>query len=322
MSTFRFSALDTWFFRESRPMETIGGSELASVFPPPPRTLLGAIRTAIGDNSGVDWKTFNKSHLLGNLIGFGDDLGPLKLSGPWLSWKGERLYPVPMFLLRKGDDFARMRIGDAAESSLGRVRLPEISQGRQGFKPMERTWINKIGLERLLAGQCVDKDHLFPAKRMFEEEARLGIARDNTTRIADDGLLYQTRHIRPKSDLAIEADIVLAQDSPTLRDWSGSVAKGAWRKSARSTVRDLSKSRSPWIKPGASFCCCSHRHALAKANAAGCHLASNLLMSMANGSGKAKSAIFKRRCTRPFSARHSVRADGTWPTTALAQFRA
>ncbi|WP_308874022.1 hypothetical protein [Thiothrix subterranea] len=29
----RFKALDTWFFRESRPMESVGGSELLSAFP-------------------------------------------------------------------------------------------------------------------------------------------------------------------------------------------------------------------------------------------------------------------------------------------------
>ena len=45
----RFTPLDTWFFRESRPHGSIGSSELGSVFPPPVRTLLGALRTLIGD---------------------------------------------------------------------------------------------------------------------------------------------------------------------------------------------------------------------------------------------------------------------------------
>jgi CRISPR-associated protein Cmr3 len=51
----RFSALDTLFFKESRPIESVGGSQLSSVFPPPARTLIGAIRTAIGEANSVDW---------------------------------------------------------------------------------------------------------------------------------------------------------------------------------------------------------------------------------------------------------------------------
>ena len=57
--TLRLTAFDTLFFRESRPFDAIGGSELASVFPPPPRTVLGAVRSAIGDALGADWKQFH-----------------------------------------------------------------------------------------------------------------------------------------------------------------------------------------------------------------------------------------------------------------------
>ena len=56
--------LDTWFFREARPHGSVGNSELGSQFPPPVRTLLGALRTAIGDAwfarhvaTGAAWPT-------------------------------------------------------------------------------------------------------------------------------------------------------------------------------------------------------------------------------------------------------------------------
>ncbi|QLQ32192.1 MAG: hypothetical protein HZT40_12035 [Candidatus Thiothrix singaporensis] len=54
--TWRFKALDTWFFRESRPMESIGGSELLSAFPPSPRTLSGAVRSVVGEHKQADWQ--------------------------------------------------------------------------------------------------------------------------------------------------------------------------------------------------------------------------------------------------------------------------
>ncbi|MEM7018048.1 MAG: hypothetical protein AAF512_12010, partial [Pseudomonadota bacterium] len=34
-----FAPIDSWFFRESRPHGSIGGSELDSLFPPPARTI-------------------------------------------------------------------------------------------------------------------------------------------------------------------------------------------------------------------------------------------------------------------------------------------
>ena len=66
-----FTPLDTWFFRESRPHGSIGSSELGSVFPPPVRTLLGALRTLIGDTwlqrNSKSWRQFEELSDLRNL---------------------------------------------------------------------------------------------------------------------------------------------------------------------------------------------------------------------------------------------------------------
>src|SRR3990167_7397932 len=137
-STLSFQALDTLFFRESRPFEAIGGSELSSLFPPPPRTLMGAVRTAIGDALGADWNLFGDAkenytlpdgRKLYDLIGYGDKLGGLSLHGIWLTLNGERLYPAPLFLLQHGEEYKRLKIGEAkkgASNNLGNTRLPEL----------------------------------------------------------------------------------------------------------------------------------------------------------------------------------------------------
>ena len=215
-------------------MESIGGAELTSVFPPPPCTLLGAVRSAIGDAYGVDWhefKTQAKNHPLFTKIGFGDDLGPLSLSGPWVCYDGkdskdgncqyQRLYPIPLFLLAKSEsegenkkpDFIRLRIGDAVQTYLGRVRLPELPGDTHGYKPLEQAWITKEGLEAVLAGNTPEPGTIHYAKDLFERETRLGIALDHTSHTVQDGLLYQTKHVRPKPCLAIEADISFATDT-------------------------------------------------------------------------------------------------------------
>ena len=80
-----FEPLDTWFFREARPHGSVGNSELGSQFPPPVRTLLGALRTAIGDawfaRHGGDWRGLADDSALQAHIGLGDDLGPLRAVG-------------------------------------------------------------------------------------------------------------------------------------------------------------------------------------------------------------------------------------------------
>ena len=216
-TTLRFTALDTLFFRESRSFETIGGSELASLFPPPPRTVAGAIRSVIGDAIGADWHAFHKNldgYTVGDiklrdLIGYGDDLGQLCMEGLWISEKGERLYPAPFYLLRKDAVFQRLHIGDSEQTSLGRVRLPQLPSGCEGFKPLENAWLTSTGLENVLADVLPGQGELREKKHLYTEESRLGIARDNSRRTVTTGLLYQSRHIRPmrKVDLAIETDI-------------------------------------------------------------------------------------------------------------------
>ncbi|MFZ1389067.1 MAG: type III-B CRISPR module-associated protein Cmr3 [Thiolinea sp.] len=222
VTTLRLTAFDTLFFRESRPFESIGGSELASVFPPPPRTVLGAIRAAIGDAMGVNWQRFNdknspENQSVRDVIGYGDDLGKLSLNGIWLSrlkdGKHERLYPAPLYLLRKKEgesaaEFERLRIGKPTRTHLGNVRLPALPADKFGFKPLENHWVTASGLNKILADESdLTKDELISSKELFERETRLGIARDNETRIVQEGLLYQSSHVRPKSELSLEVEL-------------------------------------------------------------------------------------------------------------------
>lgn len=211
-STLSFQALDTLFFRESRPFEAIGGSELSSLFPPPPRTLMGAVRTAIGDALGADWETFKTSSGkdLKAFIGDATGYSPLALTGLWLSHDGKRLYPTPLFLLQHGEEYKRLRIGEAktgASNNLGNTRLPELPDKVASGQPLENTWLTAEGLDAVLRGNVPAKEQIYSAGMLFEREPRLGIARNNDTRTVIDGLLYQSEHVRPKNNLTIEADI-------------------------------------------------------------------------------------------------------------------
>lgn len=207
----RFSAWDTWFFRESRPMESVGGAQLQSVFPPPARTLIGTIRTAIGQAHGVDWHNYphQPEHQgLRELMGGSDDLGRLSFSGPHLIKDGQRLYPAPLLLLKAAQldsqgnahpVFTRLAPSDQlTHCDLGKVALPRKQNAAlQGAKPLEHTWLTAAGLLAVLSGQAPTEPDCTDASSLYHAEERLGIGRVNATRTTEDGLLYQTEHIRP-----------------------------------------------------------------------------------------------------------------------------
>lgn len=214
--TCRFAAMDTLFFRESRPMESIGGSELGSVFPPPVRTLAGAIRASVADHH-ADFETGQlKDHpILRPLIGYGDELGSLRFQGPWVVCGGERLYPAPLNLA--GDftggtlrEVVCLQPGKPQACDLGeRVCLPELPTdwGGRKARPLENYWVTAQTLTQLLAGELPKLEAFIPAAALYQDEARLGIARDNANRTVQKSKLYQTRHIRPREQVSFELDV-------------------------------------------------------------------------------------------------------------------
>ncbi len=200
----RFESLDSWFFREARAFDTSGSHELISLFPPSARTVAGAVRTLIGETQGVDWEQFAQAGECADLkrwIGVGDDLGALKIVGPYPLWKKERWYPAPLHLLGIGGNYVRLQLGEPVECDLGNLRLPTLSAALPGAKPLNEIWLNGDDLQRVLRGEYPEQPISLTA--FYNEEPRVGLARNNTQRTAADGLLYQTRHIRPRPELAI-----------------------------------------------------------------------------------------------------------------------
>jgi len=205
--TLQLQAYDTWFFRESRPHDAVGASELSSLFPPPVRTLAGALRTFLGDQVDIDWQTlqckdgdFDFQQSLGNA----EHLGQLQLNGPWIHYKSQRLYPAPLYLMQKEQSIRRLIAGIPVRCDLGTVRLPVLPEGSQGYKNLEQHWLTAADMVKCLNGEAPDVKNIIRADDLFSHEARLGIARDNVLRKVQDGKIYQTRHLRLKEDVHVE----------------------------------------------------------------------------------------------------------------------
>lgn len=216
--TLQFHPVDTWFFREAKPFDSIGGSELGSVFPPPISTVQGALRRYLGDAIGINWQAFgNGDAIAGNRLGLdfkaavGDanGLGQLQLKGVWLNYQGQRLYPVPAYLLANPQhQLARLSIGtEPVHCDLGRVRLARMPEHLKDYKPLQHCWLTAQGWQTLLNGETPGAEQLITACQLFKPESRLGIALNPKTRSVQQSQLYQTQHIRPLDNVCLELDV-------------------------------------------------------------------------------------------------------------------
>ncbi|AVI62972.1 type III-B CRISPR module-associated Cmr3 family protein [Halomonas sp. GFAJ-1] len=223
LSCWRFQAVDSWFFRETRAHDAVGVSELNSVFPPPVRTLFGAVRTWLGDQQGVNWKAFagNPEHAW---LGDADSPGQLSLVGMQLrardnKGKWQRLWPCPANLLQgkkaadKREDTPKLTItrlvpGKVEYTDLGHVALPEADPAAPkpppGSKVLEDAWLTDAGASAWLAGKVPLPSDIWTLDDLVASEPRLGIARNNQSATVVKGQLYQTRHLRFTRDVTVE----------------------------------------------------------------------------------------------------------------------
>ncbi len=246
--------VDTLFFRDGRPynQDDPGQVEAASLFPPYPPTVVGAVRAAaaramgwpgstwdaaaLGD--GVDWQAGDKS------------LGRLRFSGPYILRNGEPLYPASLNLVAGKDKSGADLItylapsGRALDTDVGAVRLPAPIKTGRGFKTLEGLWINGTAMAQVLSGQPLGPDWkivsgilrtpdkfcepsvrpnwIAPQRCLWQPESRVGVERDRQTRTTKRferqdgepvrGALYATAHVRPAQDVALAVDVEALPD--------------------------------------------------------------------------------------------------------------
>lgn len=124
--------LDVVFFRDAKPF-LAGESVWASgCFPPSPFALLGALRSRMlvymSEKQDISIKEFARKKEIRDLIGGPNDLGPLTMTGPFLSHDDEVLFPWPRDVLPAGSDVVN---NDLYHSDI---------QGAVFLKPAKSLW--------------------------------------------------------------------------------------------------------------------------------------------------------------------------------------
>lgn len=202
----KFSALDSLFFRDGSPYNAGEGGQgqVAANFPPSMFTVQGAVRTALA--SGQGW-TPEKRGQLPEELGNPEDLGELKLKGPYL-FKGEEvLFPAPLLYLQKreGEKVSCTFLvpGDVIECDLGAKRLPRPVSPLRGGKAPEGYWLKKSGLEKVLAGEIPEEGEMLDQGGLWKAENRTGIGLDQDTRTTKDRMIYYSVQVRPEKDVTL-----------------------------------------------------------------------------------------------------------------------
>lgn len=235
-----FTAVDTLFFRDAAPFHAGEGGQggQSSLFPPTMNTLQGAIRYQLALAQG--WRPGEGSFPVE--LGSNDDLGELKLQGPYLYFNNQLLLPSPWFLLHLQHNYNstsqttyhRLSPGrDTIKCNLGEVRLPVMPSEVAGAKPMENYWLTVNAMEKVLSGGVPDAinlsnaeiNHIIPpngvvgSKELWEYEPKVGITKDPNTHTAKDKNLYAINMIRPRHQLSV---VVGVEGIP--HEWLGPIA--------------------------------------------------------------------------------------------------
>lgn len=199
---FRF--LDTCFFRQALPFNAgEGGYAIAkSIFPPDVTTLQGVVRTTLALERG--WRPGpEKKALWPAELGGPDDLGQLKLRGPYLLFEGEPYFPIPPILVESSGRITRLVPGEVVDCDLGRVRLPVPEEDLPGAKLLEEQYLSRRGLQAILEGHTPNKEDIKQTDELWSEEERIGLERGDSTHTALEGHLYNCVHIRPHKSVTL-----------------------------------------------------------------------------------------------------------------------
>ncbi len=222
MTTLVLHPLDTFFFRDGRPynQDDPGQVEAASLFPPYPPTVVGAVRAAVARAMGWPGSAWDTA-ALGDGVNWqaGDrSLGRLRFSGPYILRSGEPLYPAPLNLVAGKDEGGADLItylapsGQALDTDIGAVRLPTPIKAGRGFKTLEGRWLDAKAMALALSGAALTSDQMVATSLLSQTEPRIGIRRDTARRTTAERALYAAGHVRPAQDVALAIDVKALPD--------------------------------------------------------------------------------------------------------------
>ncbi len=209
MTGMQLHPIDTWFFRDGTPFTANDAAQegVASLFPPSPLTIVGAVRAALAASKGWDGRSGWSREICAVLGDGPDDLGALSVNGPFLLRDGQPLFRLPRHVLGSSSDGvwqarAFLWPGRPVTCDLGAdVRLPVCADAN--LKPGEGVWLTQAGFNAVLRGDLPDASDVVPGSDLWSPESRIGLQRDACKRTAKEGMLFSTTHVRLRQQVSL-----------------------------------------------------------------------------------------------------------------------
>ena len=209
MTGMQLHPIDTWFFRDGTPFTADDAAQegVASLFPPSPLTIVGAVRAALAASKGWDGRSGWSREICAVLGDGPDDLGALSVNGPFLLRDGQPLFRLPRHVLGSSSDGvwqarAFLWPGRPVTCDLGAdVRLPVCADAN--LKPGEGVWLTQAGFNAVLRGDLPDASDVVPGSDLWSPESRIGLQRDADKRTALEGMLFSTTHVRLRQQVSL-----------------------------------------------------------------------------------------------------------------------
>jgi len=206
MHWYKFTPVDTLFFKGSSPMN-LGENHTAShVFPPPAHTLSGALRTAALIQNKVSFDDYGKGNEpaeISEAIGKAGMPAPFNLIGPLFKLEEQIYVPAP---------YSWFMEKDSKEEKISIIKGKPLKSRLLKSETNEFFWA-KGGSGNLvsLGGKWIKKEDLHSTSKtievkngmdFFKNEPRTGIALERNRRVRRSHL-YSFNHARLRKDISL-----------------------------------------------------------------------------------------------------------------------
>jgi len=207
--------LDVLFFRDGRPFEAgirVGGRTII------PQTLAGAVRTALLERAGCDFRALGGAVQRGSSFAAAladqsaelSTIADISLRGPWFYRKDAPLIPVPADLVRAEDR-------SCARLTPLKGQLPGWSPDEPGLLPLwiksharyDRAsgYMNLAGLARYLAGDLPRPDEIVGFDTLAAGDSRVGIVIRSDSMTTERSLIYAADYLALAPGVSLYAEI-------------------------------------------------------------------------------------------------------------------
>ncbi|MGQ9532517.1 MAG: type III-B CRISPR module-associated protein Cmr3 [Desulfotomaculales bacterium] len=237
--------VDVLLFRDGRPFDALSDHRAASLFPPYPSVIQGAIRSHHLIVKNVDLRDSKK---IAEVVGTAEDFKGLRIRGPFLARRrGDmvlRYFPLPADAYFTEHHKLRpasppQPLPATAAASAPTPMLLGLSATERPKKAHSGLWLDEGALVAYLEGREITG---IPENALFQRESRFGIGMDDARRTVREQALYEAEFIRPCKDVGLLVQVEGYEGWPA----EGVMRLGGEGRGARFTQR---VEVAPWPAP-------------------------------------------------------------------------